>query len=195
MNKIYKIRVKGNYTVEAALLFPLVIFVIIGIIYLGFYLHDLGKVQAIVDESQIRSKGLVRSEVNINTGILSYSNYLDRTIFYPIDNNLKAKENQIKNYIKTKSKKQLFISKISIINVELTPSKSNIRVNLDFTFPFSSIETLFIGSENMVIESTEKIHDPMSFIRGYDVASSAGKKIDVVNQVVSQLQELINFLK
>ena len=150
MNKIYKIRVKGNYTLEAALLFPLVIFVIIGIIYLGFYLHDLGKVQAIVDESQIRSKGLVRSEVNINTGILSYSNYLDRTIFYPIDNNLKAKENQIKNYIKTRSKKQLFISKVSIINVKLTPSKSNIRVNLDFTFPFSSIETLFIDRKSVV---------------------------------------------
>ena len=81
MEKVYRKRVEGSYTVEAALIFPFILYIIIALIYLGFYLHDYGKMQAIIHEGQIRGKGLITNEIDINTGALSYNDYLRKNSF------------------------------------------------------------------------------------------------------------------
>lgn len=195
MSKYKNTSVKGSYTIEASLIFPLVLYIIISLIYLGFYLHDIGKVQAIVDECQFRSKGYIAKEVDLTTGSISYSNYMGRSIFYPIDNNFKSKEGQIKNYINTKSKDKLFISSISNIEAKVSPYSIKLKVVLNFKFPFKSLETFFRGSEKSIIESREKLHNPTDFLRGFQVSYDLIEKVDVINKVTSKLNEIVGALK
>lgn len=186
--------VKGSYTVEATLIFPFVILIIISFVYLGFYLHDLGKVNTIVDEAQIRSKALVRNEVNPYSGIQSYSKYIGKSIFYPIDNDFKRKESQISNYIYEKSADKLFISKVNNVNVDVGAFNIKIEVNIDFTFPFQLLEIFFIGRQNVVIHNEETIHNPMDFIRAWEVSHRVSSQIDI-SQIVGNLKKKIENLK
>lgn len=195
MKNICKARVRASYTVEAALIFPFIIYIIIALMYLSFYLHDIGKVQAIIDESQVKSKGLIRNEVDINRGIMSYHDYIDRTIFYPFEYDFESKERQIENYIYKRCQDKLFISKVSNVQVETGAFNVDINVDINFNFPFKMIESFFLGSEKVTINSIEDIHDPMNFIRAYEVAAKLGNKIDVDNQVVSKLKEIVNLMK
>lgn len=195
LNKIYKSNVKGSYTIEAALIFPCILFVIISLIYLGFYLHDYGKVQAILYESQTRGKGLIRNEVSMNSGVQSYQDYLDRTIFYPIDNDFKYKQNQISNFINKRCKDKLLISELSNVDVKVSSSNIKLSVGINFQFPFGILKIFFNGSEGVVIENSEKIHNPADFIRGYQVSYDLVKRIDVVNNVTNKLKEVIEGIK
>ena len=163
--------------------------------YLGFYLHDFGKVQAVVHESQTRGKGLVRNEVNINSGLLSYSDYLDRTIFYPIDNDFNKKESQITEFIYKRCQDKLLISKINDIEAKVGIFDINLKIIMEVKFPFKIIEKLFNREGNIVIESKEEIHNPTTYIRGYEVSYNFVKKIDVVNKVVTGLKKLIGISK
>ena len=195
MSKKYKLCVNGNYTVEAALIFPLVIFIIVGLIYLAFYLHDLGKVQAILYEGQIRAKGLINNETDINDKILSYDNYIDRTCFYPIDNKFRKKEDEIKKYIEKKSKNTLIISNVRNINVKANAFSVSLEAEVDFEFPFKIVQEFFKGNENTVVKSNEYIHSPTSLIRGYEVASSVGRKVDIIKIVNEKQKKLFELIK
>lgn len=195
MERVYKKRVKGSYTVEAALIFPFILYIIIALIYLGFYLHDYGKIQAIIHEGQIRGKGLVINEVDMNTGVLSYDDYLNRTVFYPVDNDFDNKELKIKSFIYSYSHEKLLISKIIDIKVRVKASKITITVNMKINFPFNSLERFFLESGNIVIESKEKNTQPADFIRGFQVSADVGEKIDIVNQVINKLKKAFEILK
>ncbi len=50
-NKIVKRNFKGSYTIEAALIMPIIFIVLAGIIYISFYLHDIVWIQGISYES------------------------------------------------------------------------------------------------------------------------------------------------
>ena len=195
MDKIYRKTLKGSYTIEAALIFPFILYIIFALIYLGFYLHDYGKVKTIIYESQIRGKGLVRNEANIVSGSIPYQECINRTIFYPVHNDFELKEKQISNYIDSKSRNILLISEIKDINVDVELFNIKTKVLLKMNFPIKTIERLFLGDEEITIECKEKIHNPTDFIRGYEVASNIGKKIDIVNQLVSQIKKIIGIFK
>lgn len=46
-----EMRLRGSYTVEAALLMGMILPVLVGIIYMGFYLHDRGFLQGAAHEA------------------------------------------------------------------------------------------------------------------------------------------------
>ncbi len=195
MEKVYRKRVEGSYTVEAALIFPFILYIIIALIYLGFYLHDYGKMQAIIHEGQIRGKGLVINETDMNTGVLSYDNYLKRTVFYPVDNDFESKEEKIKNFIYSKGHDNLLAAKIIDIDVEVRDSSITIIVKMEIKFPIRILESFFLGSENMIIKSEEHNTQPTDFIRIYQVSVDIGEKIDFVNQIINKLKKAVNILK
>lgn len=195
MGKIKRIKVKGSYTVEAALIFPFILFIILALIYLGFYLHDVAKMQAIIHKSLVKGSAFIRNEMDINTGAISYEDYLDRTIFYPIDNDFYRKESEIKNYLYNQSADRFFISQIKDINVDISSSRIKINLSLDIKFPIISLGVFLTESSNLIFEMEGKIHDPMNFIRGFEVAAGIGKRIEGVNKILGELKDILGFLK
>lgn len=187
-DKFINTKVRGSYTIEATFIVPIILYIIIGLIYLGFYLHDYGKIHGIIHEGQLRGKNLVGYEVDIDTGIQSYEKYLDRTIFYPLDNDFPEKEEDIKNYIYKRCEGKLLIAKVYDVGVRVGFSNVSISVKSKIKFPMRIVKEMLIGSENLIIESKEKNHNPVNFIRFFEIASKTGEKIDI-NKIIQDLKK------
>lgn len=81
-----KKRLKASYTIEAALIFPLIMGVIVFIIYMSFFLHDRAVMKSCAyqaalkgslirtSESDMRSEALKAAEYNIDGLILATEN-------------------------------------------------------------------------------------------------------------------------
>lgn len=99
MKRQKKIYMQGSVTLEAALVFPLVLFVLFGVIRFGFYIHDITAENMINEYAAVREINMLQSgydpvnqSVNlreiVNKGIIRFENpyqeqktqYLYRTI-------------------------------------------------------------------------------------------------------------------
>jgi Flp pilus assembly protein TadG len=94
-----KSTVRGSYTVEAALILPIILFIIAGLLYLGFYLHDKVKIQSIIDDTSTRGREQIQYEADLETGLIDYSAYRKRSVLYPYFNDSTEKEYKLNTYL------------------------------------------------------------------------------------------------
>ena len=62
MNDKMKHICNGSYTVEAAFIMPLILFVIIALCYLSFYMHDKIIIQSLADDAGYKVSGYKKHE-------------------------------------------------------------------------------------------------------------------------------------
>ncbi len=185
--------VKGSYTVEAALVFPIVLFIIVGLIYLGFYMHDKDKIEAVINETLIKSRNLLQNETDMNTGLIDYETYYKRGILYSLQNNLQDKKEEIYNYIQTQLSKGLFIADINTIDVNVSHTQISIEVKAEMELPFLGIRPFFARSGTSVTENAAvSIQNNTEFIRIFDIFSSVAEKIPVIDETLKKLQQILN---
>lgn len=188
--------VKGSYTVEAALVFPIVIFVVIGVLYLAFYLHDKVKIQGLIDEASLKAKAYVRNETDINTGLIDYETYNKRGIFYPLRNDLDHKEEKMKEYLEGKLSSGLFIADLDAVEVILGYSDIDIEVSVDMDIPFFDVRQYFTGSGfSLRLKNTVPIQNPMEFIRIFSIFTAVASKIRIIDETLKKLHEILNKIK
>jgi hypothetical protein len=191
-----KLAVKGSYTVEAALLFPCILIFIIGLLYLGFYMHDKVKLQSVLNNTMVKARALILNEADMNTGLMDYEEYKKRGIFYLLNNNMTSKEEEIKTYFEKEIENGLFISDIKSVHVTASQSKVSIKADAHMEFPLIDIQELFVTSGLMFrMEGTFEIHNPMEFIRIFDVFSNTASKAGTVDKVLKDLQIILNKVK
>lgn len=178
------------------MVFPCVLFIIVGLIYLGFYMHDKVKIQTVLNETALKGRALIRNEIDINTGRINYEEYNQRGIFYILNNDLSGKKTEIYNYLDSKLKSGLFIAKIS--NIEVVASLSNIHmeVNAIMEIPFFDVKKLFSNSGLSIYDKNiTEIQDPMEFIRVFNVFSGVADKVEVVDKILKKLQKILNIIR
>lgn len=69
IDKIKCLKVKAMYTIEMSILFPIVLFVIIGGIYLAFYVHDVTVARAMIAKYCNEAAGQMPSSDDIAKGV------------------------------------------------------------------------------------------------------------------------------
>lgn len=187
-----KASVKGSYTIEAALILPGIFFVIIGLIYLGFYMHDKIRLQVITNETLIKGKAFIRNEAILNSGSIVYEDYYERGILYCLNNDLKDKEEKIKTYIRTRLERGFFITSIKKINVTASQSELSVEIIAQMKFPFLGIQQFFLDSGTTVlVENKIQIQNTAEFIRIFDVFLGVTEKMEAVDTVLKKLQEIL----
>ncbi len=60
-------RVQGSYTVEAALIFPMIMGIIVFIIYMSFYLHDMSVMKSCAYQAALKASLIRSSEADMQT--------------------------------------------------------------------------------------------------------------------------------
>jgi hypothetical protein len=188
--------VKGSYTVEAALLLPTILIIIISLLYLSFYLHDVSKLQGIINDTILKSKMLINNETDLNTGLINYDIYMERGIFYSMNHDILQKEEQIYTYLQNKLKKGFFITRAIDIKVDAGLTNIGISVRVKMEYPFRKIQQIFdSGGTFATIQNESEVHNYTEFIRIFSVFMGVSEKVGIVHNALLKLQKLLNKLR
>lgn len=135
-----KIKLKGSMTVEAAVLFPVILLVIVTLIYLTFYLHDSSKLQSKIHTMMLQSK----SYMLYQTPLYGVNNNYEESLLEDSTEGIKILE----DYVRTQFRKGFFIYRFQHIDMELKDSYIQLSVEGEIELPFAILEPLFSKVEH-----------------------------------------------
>lgn len=133
-------RYNGSFTVEAAFVLPLILFIIFAFLYLGFDLHDNVCIRTILDKYAIRAQDDLRMLGE------------------------KKIEKRLEQQIQEEANKKLCITRLENVKVEVGILTIHIQYSECRKLNLPGVETL-LGSEIQSREETILIYDPMKSIR------------------------------
>ncbi|HEX3076804.1 MAG TPA: TadE family protein [Lachnospiraceae bacterium] len=182
--------IDGSFTLEAAILLPFILFVIIALIYLSFYMHDRIKIQNSLDQAARKAENIIRYIAEYDTGNIDYESINERTVLWPVTHNYDNEKVTIEASLKRELGKGLFIADVNEINVELDYSEINISVSTNFSIPFSMVKIL-LAPKKQKYTSTLSVHRPAEFVRIFTVFSDTASGIDGAEEAIKGIQRLI----
>ncbi|MCT4596426.1 MAG: pilus assembly protein [Vallitalea sp.] len=203
MNK----RLIGSLTVEASLIFPIVLFVVISLLYIGIYLHDVTCMKAIVNEATQRYELAYSNKIDINTGeVLSNNKRLSRGLYWRFSN-YNDHDKYVKEFIRNKIKDNLIMKDDNIIIstkiIHNNIMKSvNITVEKDFTTfiaPVNNILSLNGKNLTMAVSSKAIVKDQVELIRNIDMLDNISDDIPILRNskenYKKKIRDIIDFFQ
>ncbi len=158
-----KNRVIGNsgmITVEAAAIVPLIFIIIIGMMYLGFYLLDGAKIYSTIDQvAAYAGQSVGRSE---DMGIGEYSmKQRNRKDLYKLTY---QKEGQkVEEQLKKELKDSLFL--LDIKNIQAAVGKGCIKINVGLNGSAEVWRSLGLNEAQLIYENRTELGDYSQHIR------------------------------
>lgn len=160
--------VKGSYTVEAAFIFPIILFIILMLLYFSFYLHDISKIKGVVDQGTIKGILLIKDEVGIQNGRIDYNKKLNYGGWSSLED-LRVKQNKIKEYVRKQLNTGLIISDISKLDINMNSSTIEIKVRAKMNISLKPVQQIFLKNKVRIeIKMKVPVHNPADFIRKYN---------------------------
>jgi hypothetical protein len=187
MNK----RHNGSFTVEAALILPMVIFIILAIIFLTFYLYDVCSIEDVTDKVLHQAALTLKHEANITTGVVDYPKIRNRGVFYLLTGDTEEEEAAIEAYLWQELGRGLFFAKITDIQVTAGKWKVTVSVKAEFRIPVRGIMDFF-QPDIITYEVVRPVHNPAESIRISEVILNTGAKIKGLDTLKNQLDNILN---
>lgn len=177
---------------EAALLMPLILFVIFSLVYLAFYLHDISRIQGIADDALNKASFSFKHDSDFITGETKYANINERGVFYFITGSTKPGQETLQKYLQNKLSGGLFITKITGTQTEVNHWKIYIRINTEISISIRGIMNFFNPIAHKTIEGSITVHNPAETIRMSDVILNTGQKIKGMDEIKKKLEKVLN---
>lgn len=150
-------KVNGSYTVEAAFILPVIVFVVIACLYMGFILHDNVRIQTVLKRSAEMAQDMLAHSRESETGDIEYESL-----------NEKIRKNQVEKevgeYIKKELEKGVFLAEIQEQDVEI----SLLRVSVSVTWKsgithMGAAKYLYDGER--YTQEKQKLYEPAETLR------------------------------
>lgn len=175
-------RVKGSLTLEAALVFPIILLIVFSIIYLGFYMHDKVKLEGVIDNGLMLGRNLVKYEIDMVTNKQNITKYLMNNRVINENDNL-YKEGIINEYLQKELEKGFFLADTTKVDTKISGNEITVMVNGYMNIPFIEFRRYFEESSlTFRVEHKVQVHQTMNDIRkldiGIDLITKYGKETD-----------------
>ncbi len=167
--------VKGSFTVEAALIIPVVSFVIITLLYIIIFLHDRTCLQAIVNQAVNKTALECIHQVTINGHQpVPYHTKKNKGLYWRLRGKYYYNEADISIYIYKEIKKQLVMKELRDISItcklkrSLLGSYVHLTVVKDAKTALKPINQLMKSPNfplKLCVDSKAYIHEPTEVIR------------------------------
>lgn len=180
----------GSITVEAAFVIPIVLLTVFALIYLSFYLHDICRIQSVMDLAMHKAGFAVKHEADIDTGETDYEKIGDRGIFYQLTGSTGDEEKQLRDYVNQQLVSGLFLVKISKVSVDLGKRKIKLSINTDTQVTMPGLKNLFKPYTSTVISGSYSVHNPAETIRCTEVILETGSKIKGVDKLKEKFEKI-----
>lgn len=109
---------KGYFTVEASFLVPMAFFLVLGILYVSFYIYDLSVARNFLNQEVALITDTTKTNGRVDTGKFKQKNLLNRSITYMLKSSYSTQASEGKKLLKKKLQKQLIVSKVSKLTIK-----------------------------------------------------------------------------
>ncbi len=180
----------GSFTVEAALVIPIIILIIFSIFYLTFYLLDKNRIQNSMNRALYRAGFITKHKSNMVTGEIYYEDMNDRSVLYSLIGDTKEVEDDIKGYVQHCLSNGMFLTKVR--DVEVDVGKFSITIQVEAKTNHSIALMRFLQPEGYVkFKSKFQIHDPADTIRISEVILDTGEKVKGMKELKEKLDQIL----
>ncbi|HHX12015.1 MAG TPA: hypothetical protein GX731_04275 [Clostridiales bacterium] len=181
----------GSFTVEATIIIPLIFFLIFALFYLGFYLYDLNRIQAVIDKSLNKAGLTIKNEVNLINGNIYYDKIKDRPIFSLLSQNNLELEKNMRDYLNIELNPGLFIMDICHKEIEITSSKIKIVIVAKSRISQRGVMKYFDQMREQRYEGIYKIYNPADFIRKAEIVLDTGSGIKGLDELKENIAKML----
>lgn len=182
----------GSITIEAAFIIPLVVFLMFSLIYLSFYLHDLCKIQDIINQVSHRAALMVKHDTDIASGEIAYEEINQRGVFYFLLGHTEDDEAQIRDYLRSKLSKGLFIVKIKQVEIKLTKRKLVVEIDASPSVSIKGFPEFFSFLRDRTLKQEYRIHNPAETLRKAEVILDTGSKLKGIDALKEKLDSFLH---
>ena len=157
--------IKASMTVEAVFVVPIVLWVIIALIYLTFYLHDLVRLEEVVEAGlrQGNFLSLQRSELDGNAVYYENINETGKWGYWKLS--YETEEEKIKQYLEEELQRRfLFLTKKNV-SCEINGFSVEIQIKMKGKAMIFPVIDLWRGESEIVLERTLPFHNPEEVLR------------------------------
>lgn len=181
----------GSFTVEASIIIPLIFFIIFALFYLGFYLYDINRIQAVINNSMNKAGLTIKNEVNTINGDIYYNKIKDRPVFSIFSQSNIDLENNINNYIDNELNPGLFIMDINKKEIEITNSQIKIIIVARSKISQMRVIKLFGPIRGGTYKGTYRIYNPTDFIRKAEIVLDTTLKIKELDELKENMGKML----
>ncbi|MDF2871642.1 MAG: putative rane protein [Anaerocolumna sp.] len=187
-------KVEGNYTLEAAILLPLILFIITALLYTALLLHDWKSAVGAVHLITMEGEAVARKSMDTAAGSIDYEKYLSRGIFEGT-RDYSLEETELEDVIKKYIEDKVFITYIEDIKVELTSKGIRVNIKLEFQVPMLGIGRFFKKSgTDYMYEDYKSFDNQPEFIRIFRVMMDTGENLPGADTILSSLKKVFNLV-
>lgn len=223
MKNIYKrlINNTGSMTVEASLMFPIIILAIVVVIYICILLYQYAYLQSVANHVAERGascwNNIAKMEIDtdnyrLKTGELKYSEELLEADLYWTNKSEKIKKLKIYTIHKLK-KRNILKSEVSKLNIDdVTNTKGkvdiwikdyivykelNVIINDSYKIPLGSSFKIFgvNNKYNINVHSKAVINEPLEFIRNTDFIIDTLNEYEGTSEIINKFKETMEEIK
>lgn len=185
MNK----KIKASFTVEAAVVFPTILVVLISILYLSFYLYDRVRTESAVNHILEQGRDYILYNIDPYTGLMNKEAYLNKSVVYFL-NGYEKEELYLQQYALLYGVDIFFISKIKESNIQVKNNILQMEITIDSTIPTRQIKKFFTGSGfTYTYKKDISLKKKEEYVFLYEVTHGIGSKIEAVNKAMEALKQ------
>lgn len=187
-------KVEGNYTLEAAILLPLILFTITSLLYMALLLHDWKSAVGAVHLITMEGEAVARKSMDPAGGSINYEKYLSRGIFEST-RDYSREETELEGVLKKYIEGEVIITSLEALEVELTGKSIRVTIKLEFQIPMVGVGRFFKRSgTDYEYEDYKSFDNQPEFIRIFRVMMDTGENLPGVDKILSSLKKAFNFV-
>lgn len=186
-----KILNQANITIEAAFVFPVIIYLIFALIYLAFYLHDRCVIQGTADKVLYSAAVAMKHDAEITTGAIDYERIKDQRILGVFDRRPEEQQIKIKGCLQQELVKKLFLLRLSSVEVKADMYRITVNIGAVTKVKLPLFGRLFDRYSYTRIEQSSSVHNPAETIRMAEVILDTGSEIKGVNELKEAVEKFL----
>ena len=111
---------QANYTVEAALIFPIIFFIVLFMLNYTFFCYDRAKLKTQLDDMLRRSQAFMSYEIDLWDSTVSRGSLANKEFLWVFMGDRKPKEELIKQFCMDELSQGMYVTTLNEVSVEST---------------------------------------------------------------------------
>ncbi len=190
-NKSMKGEYDASITVEAAFVMPVVLLTVFALICLTLQLHDICRIQGVVDRTLHQAGISYKHQTDIASGEIDYEKIRDEGVILDLQGDPSIGEEKLLIYLSRELQKGLFLLRIAEIEADADRKKVCIKAEAKAPISLPWVSSLFARSSDTVIAGDYPVHDPAETLRLCEVILDTGSQVKGVDQLKSRLETFL----